>query len=166
MKPLITRAQLIQGTPMGGNIDPDEYSFVIKDTEDLLIEPILGTALFQRIKSDNDSGAISGIYKTILDNYIVPILKHSVAAEYIVESAYNVRNGGIFKHLPTNAEAVSKNEVDFLTERQRTKAQVHIDRLERFLCDKGNELPEYKEQSNDYDIKPNTDTNYLGGWHI
>ncbi len=164
---LITNFQLTEGSPLGGNIDVDKYSFVIKETQTFVIEPILGTKLYNKIVSDNDAGTITGVYKTILDNYIRPILIYTVSAEYMMIASFNVANAGIFRYAPENTEPISQKETEYLANKQRGKADVYIERLQRFLCDSANDIEEYDlAQDNDYDVKPDKHLNTFGGWRL
>lgn len=160
---LIKASEITKNTPMGGNVDPDKYIYCVKDAQVTVIEPLLGTKLYDKLLTDFTANSLTGDYLELLNEYIKPILIHSAFADYIVIGAYNVTNGGIFKHNPQDGETVSKNEVDYLAEKQRSKAQVYIERAERYLCDKN--LPEYRTQDNNYDIK-GQDMNYLGGWKL
>ena len=162
---LITNAQLIEGSPLGGNIDLDKYQSVIRDTQILTLEPILGTKLYNKILADYEANTLSGDYLELHTEYIVPILVHSTAAEYITISGFNVANGGIFRYTPENATPADKNEIDYLANKQRSKADVYIQRLQKYLCDKN--LPEYDQpQDENYDIKPDKDVNTFSGWRL
>ncbi|WP_136465530.1 hypothetical protein [Flagellimonas onchidii] len=161
---LIKAIDITKNTPLGANIDVNKYLHVIREAQVFVVEPILGTKLYDKVLADYAANTLTGDYKTIHEEYIKPILYHSVAAEYILTASYNVANGGIFKNNPENSEPVSKTEVDFLVQNQRDKADTYINRLERFLCDKN--LPEYRQaQDNNYDLQPDTSDLY-GGWKL
>lgn len=162
---LITNEQLIEGSPLGGNIDIDKYQSVIKEVQVFVIEPILGTKLFNKICSEFNTDTLVGDYLELHTNYIVPILIHSVAAEYITIAGFNVANGGVFRYSPQDAIPANKSEIDFLSNKQRSKADVYIQRLENYLCDKN--IEEYDQpQDNTYDVKKRYDTNLFGGWRL
>jgi hypothetical protein len=158
---LVKASEVTKNTPIGGNVDVDKYIYCLKDAQITVIEPLLGTKLYKKLTSE--FGTLTGDYLTLVNEYIKPILIHSAAAEYIVIAAYNISNSGISKHLPQDSESVSKAEVDYLAEKQRSKAQVYIERADRFLCDKN--FPEYRTQDKNYDIK-RQDINYMGGWKL
>jgi len=160
---LIKAAEITKSTPMGGNVDVDKYIYLIKDVQVTVIEPLLGTKLYNKLQVDYAADTLTGDYLALVEDYIKPILIHSSFAEYVVIAAYNVSNGGINKSQPENTTAVSKSEVDYLSEKQRSKAQVYIERCERFLCTET--FPEYGTQDNDYDIR-SQDVNYMGGWSL
>lgn len=142
---------------MGGNVDIDKYKPCIFDVQVTVIEPLLGNELYEKIKTDFDSDELAGLYLELYDSYLKPILRHQVFAEYVEIGAYTVANGGIFKHQPDNSEVVSKSEVQYLAQTQRTKAQMYVERAKKWLCE--NNIPEYSrcEQGK---------TRLSGGWHL
>lgn len=164
---IIRPIDITKNSPLGGNIDIDSYVSVIKEAQVFVLEPILGTKLYNKIVSDYASDSLTGVYATIHADYILPIITHTVAAEYILIASYNVRNGGIFKHNPENGESVNKTEVDYLANKQKAKADVYIERLQRYLCDQQANIAEYTyNQDNDFDQKPDKDLTTFGGWFL
>ena len=154
---LIRPSEITEFTPLGGNVDVDKYKPCIYDVQITVIEPLLGTTLYEKIKTDFDTDALEGLYETLYNDYLKPILRHQVFAEYVEIGAYTVANGGIYKHQPANSEVVSKSEVQYLAQTQRTKAQLYIDRAEKWLCK--NNLPEYSACCSK-NIKVSS------GWHL
>ncbi|HEA22743.1 hypothetical protein LCGC14_1114190 [marine sediment metagenome] len=164
-KLLLKADDLTKNTVMGGNIDVNHYLHIIKENQVFVIEPILGTKLYDRILADFTAQTLEGNYATLLNDYIKPILIYSVAAEFILTHSYNVANGGIFKSQPENAAPVSKSEVDFLVQNQQNKAGAYIQRMKEFLCDTN--IPEYSgSQDNNFDVKPQHGFTYTGGWQL
>lgn len=164
---LITDDQLTNGSPLGGNIDVDKYSYVILETQVFVIEPILGTKLYNKLLSDFNNDTLEGVYETLLINYIQPIIISHVSAEYISMAGIHVANAGLYKYNPENTESVSIKEREHLAQKQRAKADVYIERLQRFLCDSTTDIDEYDlAQDNNFDVKPDRDLNTYGGWRL
>lgn len=162
---LLKADDLTKNTILGGSIDPQKYVHVIKECQIFVIEPILGTKLYDKVLLDYEQDSLTGDYLTLLNDYIKPILIYSVAAEFVLVHSYNVANGGIYKSQPDNATPVSKLEVDFLVQQQQNKVDAYIQRLDKFLCDKN--LPEYSQtQDNTYDVYPDKTLQFTGGWHL
>lgn len=162
---LITNVELVAGSPLGGNIDVDKYQSVIKETQVFIIEKILGTKLYEKILTDFEAGPLAGEYLTLHTNYIVPILIHSVAAEYITISGFTVANAGIFRYTPENGTPADKSEIDFLSNKYRAKADVYIQRMQDYLCETN--IDEYDQpQDKNYDIDPDKRLNTFGGWRL
>lgn len=154
---LIRPSEITAYTPMGGNVDVDKYIPCILDVQVTVIEPLLGTKLYEKIKQDFQDETLEGDYQVLFTNYLRPILRHQVFAEYVEIGSYTVANGGIFKHAPENSETVNKAELQYLAQTQRSKAQMYIERAERWL--RSNPLPEYSGSCNK-DIKVS------GGWFL
>jgi len=105
---------------------------------------------------------VNARWKTILDDYIVPMLIWYAQASYYPFAAYQVRNGGVFKHRSENADTVSKTEVDFLVEKARTNADWYSRRFIDFMSFNQTTYPEYTSNTND-DIYPSYEATF-NGW--
>ena len=103
---LIRPSEITEMTPLGGNIDVDKIKPVIFDVQITVIEPLLGTNLYNKIITDFENDDLSGDYLELYDNYLKPILRHQIFAEYVEIASYSVDNGGIFKHQPENSQIV------------------------------------------------------------
>lgn len=159
---LITSSELAKNTPMGGNVDPDKYTNLIIDVQDLVLEPILGTKLFNKILSDFDSDTLTGVYETMFNDYIKQVMWHSVFAEYIKIGSIWVSNKGMFKGFAEDSETATQDEIDSLAKAYQSKADAYIARLERYLCDV--DVPEYDDgQDENYDIDPKSGLRTISG---
>ncbi len=149
---LIQPIELTEYTPIGGNVDTDKYLPVILDVQLTVIEPLLGVTLYNKIVEDYKNNDLAGEYEILYSQYLKPILRHQVAAEYTLIGAYTVANGGIFKHKSENSDPATTKEITFLSEAQRNKAQTYIDRAERWLDNSS--IAEYKRKgcSNNFNI--------------
>lgn len=138
---LLNDNEITESTLLGGNIDVDRYKFCIIDAQISKLEECLGETLYEKIKTDFDASTLAGNYLILHTKYIKPFLIHQSALEYLKIGAYHVSNGGIYKHTPSNGTAIDKNEVDFLVENQRSKAEMYLQRMEKWLA--VNTIPEY-----------------------
>jgi len=164
---LITDTDLIKGSPLGGNISLSKYRSVIEEIQIFNIEPILGTKLYEKIKTDYDAETITGLYNTILVNYVQPIIINMVVAEYVIISRLVMNNSGVHIRTPENLQPASESEVSSFASRFRAKAEVFEERLQRFLQDQISNIAEYTtNQDTDYDIKPDKDVNLYGGFYL
>ena len=82
--------------------------------------------------------------------------------DYLPFAAYQVRNGGVFKHTSETSETVSKNEVDYLVEKARTNAEWYSRRFIDFMSFNQSTYPEYTSNTND-DLYPSYDATF-NGW--
>jgi hypothetical protein len=165
---LITAQEIYTNTSMGGNVDPDKFNHIIRDIQVLVLEPILGTALYDKIVTDFNEGStnnLAGDYLTMFNDYIKPVLWHSCYADYLRDGVILARNGGIITHNPTDGSPSNSDDIKYVAKRAQSKADTYIERLERFLCDQ--DIPEYKDsQPNAFDLSPKRDVGTIGGWYL
>ena len=154
--------EITASTILSGNIDIDKYNFVILDVQLRLIEPLLGTELYDKIVSDIEGTGLNGLYLKMFDDYIKPILKHQTVAEYIEIASYMVDNGGIYKHTADNKEIVNKDEVQYLSQKSKSLATTYIKRFDKWICK--NPLPEYKTYQDEVNASKNINT--MTGWYF
>lgn len=159
---LLSDADLTANTPLGGNIDPDKYRFCVLDAQRSKLEEILGEDLYNKIKTDFDADTLAGDYETLYTKYIKPFLIHQSAMEYLLIGAYTIANGGISKHTPSNGQPIEKNEVDYMVQNQRSKAEMWQQRMEKWLS--VNPLDEYNSDS-DTIVPPNKASGF-GNWYL
>ena len=158
----ITRTDLVKNTILDGNVDTDKFIQFIKIAQEIHIQNYLGTDLYNKISADILASNLSGAYLTLVNSYVQPMLIHYAMADYLPFAAYQVKNGGVFKHTSENAESVSKNEIDYLVKKERDIAEYYTRRLIDFLDFNNSSFPEYSTNSND-DIFPDKDS-LFNGW--
>lgn len=130
-------------TILSGNTDTDKFLFSIADAQKSVIEPMLGTLLYDKIKEDIENDTLTGLYLELYTDYIKPITKHEAVAQYIEIASYIVDNGGIFKHTSDKKEVVPKDEVQYLAGKYHNSAQMDIGRFNKWICK--NPLTEYQQ---------------------
>lgn len=163
---LITSQEIKTNTPMGGNVDSDNIMSLIYDAQRMVLEPILGTKLYDYIIA-NYNAPLTGLYLQMYEDYIKQVLWHSVYADYLRVSNVIASNGGTFTNQPDNASTSNLDEVRYIAKNYQSKADSYIEGLNRFLCSKMSEIPEYTyNQDNDYDINPDNDISTIGGWFL
>ena len=146
---------------LGGNVDVDKFNFIIEYVQVSVIEPMLGTELYDKIYDDYDNGTLTGDYLTLFEDYVKPILRHEATGQYLILAQYTVSNAGVFKHAPNNAEVVDPNEVKTVTEYYHEQAQTYIKRFDKWICK--NMLPEYKTCQDEVNAQ---NINVQSGWYF
>ena len=62
------------------------------------------------------------------------MLIHYAMVDYLPFAAYQIKNGGIFKHSSETAETVSKSEVDYLVNKEREFAEYYTRRFIDYMA--------------------------------
>lgn len=161
---LITRDDLVRFTAVNGNVDTDKFIQFIKIAQDIHIQNYLGTKLLQKIQADIVANTLTGNYKSLVDNYVKPMLIHWGLVEYLPFAAYTIANKGVYKHSSENSENVEKNEVDFLIEKERQIAQHYTERFIDYITFRNDLFPEYTTNSNG-DMYPDSSNNRIS-WYL
>jgi len=161
---LITTQEIKNNTSMGGNVDADKYMHLLYDVQVLILEPTLGTALYDRIVADYSADTLSGDYLEMYENYIKPVLWHTVYAQYLRDGIVLAQNTGIYENAPENGTPASLENIQYIAKNAQSKADVYLERLERYLCDKN--IPEYDNaQAENYDLDPRN-VSGASGWYL
>ena len=158
----ISRTDLVKNTILDGNVDTDKFIQFIKIAQDIHIRNYLGSKLYNKIGADIIAGSLSGAYLTLVNTYVQPMLIHYAMMEYLPFAAYQIKNGGISKHNSENADGVSKEEVDYLVQKQRNFAEYYTRRFIDYISFHEEDFPEYNSNNNE-DISPDTN-DLFNGW--
>ncbi len=158
----IKRTDLVRNTILDGNVDTDKFIQFIKIAQQIHIRNYLGSDLYNKISNDIIADSLSGDYLTLVNTYIQPMLIHFAMVDYLPFAAYQVKNGGIFKHTSETAETVSKNEVDYLVQKEREFAEYYTRRFLDYMTHNQSSFPEYNTNTNE-DVMPDKDS-LFNGW--
>jgi hypothetical protein len=157
----ITTKDLKRNTIIDGNVDIDKFIQFIKIAQEIHIQNYLGGALYNKISEDIIAGNLQGDYLTLVQDYLKDMLIHFAMVDYLPFSAYQVANGGVFKHTSENSVSATKNEVDYLVDKHRDFAQFYTKRFLDFMCFNNTKFPEYNENQNG-EMYPDHDANFVG----
>ena len=160
----VSRDEIIKFTALNGNIDTDSFIQWVKIAQDIHIQNYLGTKLFNKINDDIVAGTLAGNYLSLTNVYVKPMLIHWSLVEYLPFAAYTIANKGVYKHNSENSDTVSKEEVDFLVEKERSIAENYTRRFIDYMSFNNSLFPEYNTNSN-ADVYPDKDSQFLG-WQL
>ena len=129
------------------------------------IQNYLGTKLYDKISTDilgTGGASLTGDYLTLVNDYIQPMLIHYAMIDYLPFAAYELKNGGLFKHRSENSETPSKDEIDFLVQRHRHFADFYTERFLQYMSfNAPSKFPEYYTNNNE-NMYPDKSNNFLG----
>lgn len=157
----ITRNDLVKYTAVNGNVDTDKFIQFIKIAQDIHIQNYLGSDLFNKISQDILDDTLTGVYLSLVNDYIKPMVIHWAMVEYLPFASYTIANKGIYKHSSENSDTVVKDEVDFLIEKSRNLAQYYTDRFISYMSFNQDSYPEYNSNSNE-DVYPDKNASFEG----
>ena len=149
----ISRTDLVKNTVISGSTDTDSFIQFIKIAQEIHIQNYLGTKLYNKISADIIADTLTGDYLELVTDFLQPMLIHYAMTDFLPFAAYQVKSGGIFKHTSENAETVSKDEVDYLVQKEREFAEYYTRRFVDYICFDSSRFPEYTD-NNSSDVYP------------
>lgn len=142
----ITIKELKRDTAVGGNVDPDKLLPSLQTAQELVIEPVIGSVLYDKLNDGIVSGSLAEPYITLKNKYIHPILIHAALEYHLLYASYQITDGGISKwNGGTNHESIDIKDVNLLTNKEHSLAENYKLRLVKHLENNPDLYPEYKE---------------------
>jgi len=161
----ISRTDLVKNSVLDGNVDTDKFIQFIKIAQEIHIKNYIGSDLYNKISVDiigTGGASLTGVYLLLVNTYIQPMLIHYAMVDYLPFAAYQIKNGGVFKHTSENSETVDKTEVDYLVNKEREFAEYYTRRMIDYVTFHNSDYPEYNTNNNE-DIYPDKDS-LFNGW--
>jgi hypothetical protein len=164
----ISETFLKQNTQVSDNVDVKYIRESILWAQDTEIQPVLGTTLYNKIKTDIAANTLAGVYLALLTDYIQVTLKHYVTAECLAMAHYKVTNKGLQIQDSEQSAPASTSGVNFLVEKETNKGDWYKQRLINYLCEYSSTFPEYENPDSGLDTIQPSNNNYrtsiyLGG---
>lgn len=152
---------LRDNTVINGNVDGELLEPFILLAQNVHIEPIVGTALYNDIITNISS--LSADYVTLLEDYLQPALVQWALYESLPFINYKLTNKSIATKNSDNSDPVELNELHYLRTTVKDVAEYMSERATLFLKANTDTYPLFIEYGSDCDdIKPNQ-TNYFSG---
>ena len=160
---IISEAKLRQFTDINDSVDTALLKNAVRTAQDIEVQRILGTQLYQSILSQIDAGPTwtNSNYETLVNDYIQDFLLYAAYYEALEAIYIRPRNNGLLT--PTGGE--NSIEVDrslFNVKRQNTenKMQFYADRLSSYLAEEQALFPELNTNNKLYEMWPDYASQY------
>jgi hypothetical protein len=164
----ITTSDLKRKSIISGNLDPDRIMQFIEVAQDTHIQNYLGGTLYKKLQTlilnDTINDAGNADYKLLLDTYIKPMLIWFTQSNYLPFAAYQVGNGGVYKHRSENADTISESELNMLINRASETAEFYTRRFMDYMDSNSQLYPEYTTVGTD-DMQPDKDVGFHS-WYL
>jgi len=158
---LISEAKVRAFSDINESVDDSLMVNAIREAQDIVMQPIMGTKLYNALIEKIDNNSLSGSYQILVDDYIQPALVYA-SLYNITENVYvRTRNNGLLT--PTGGENsvnVDKNMYDTKRQSIFNKQQFYSDQLSRYLNEKYNLFPELGENTELYQFIPDYASQY------
>ncbi|QDP66262.1 MAG: hypothetical protein Unbinned805contig1001_33 [Prokaryotic dsDNA virus sp.] len=145
----ISREDLTRNTIIDGNVDTNKFIQFIKIAQEIHLQNYLGTNLYDTISDKITNNQLTGVYLHLVNTYLKSMLIHYAMVDYLPFSAYQIANGGVYKHRSENSEVALPEEVDKMISRHRQFAQFYTRRFLDYMRYNSSDYPEYNNNNAD-----------------
>lgn len=158
---IISEAKLRQFTDINDNLDTAFIKNAIREAQDIYLQRIIGTVLYQKILSDIDSSSLTGVYQTLVDDYIQDFLLYAAYYESLEAIYIRPRNNGLLNATGgDNSQSVDKTLFDTKRQSVNNKMQYYAERLTNYIIEKQGTYPELNENNFLYQQYPDYGNKY------
>lgn len=150
---LISENTLKKQTAINDNVDSGQLRAAISVAQDINLQESISTSLYNKILSLVDTGDITGStntnYKTLLDDYIVPMVIHYSYFYAMDDFIMKFMNVGLVQGFSEQGSPVDINLFKMLKNGARDKAEWYDNRLRLHLFNNDSLYPEYETSTTD-----------------
>lgn len=160
----VNEDKLKSSTAINYNVDTAFLLPFLKIAQDKHLQIILGTKLYDKLQNDIaeiDSATLTGVYKTLVDDYIQDAIIHYALVEALPFISFQIKNGSITQKNSENGTAATRQDVDYLVQKERDSAEFYGQRIVEYLCNDSSSFPEYS-QNTGADLNPISNAYYTG----
>ena len=145
---LISETKLRSFSDINNNVDAKLLTTAISTAQDIYLQRIISTDLYEKLLNDVDNNTLAGVYDTLLNSYVVPYLiwaSYWEALEYIY---IRPRNNGLLT--PTGGENSINVDKDLFEKKRQladNKSQFYGDKLTKYLIQNQASFPELQQNA-------------------
>jgi hypothetical protein len=140
---IISEANLRQFTDINNNVDSELLKNAIRESQDIELQRLLGTKLYNKILEDIKTNTLSGVYEVLVLEWVQNFLLYA-AYYYALEDIYlRPRNNGLL--IPTGGENSEKADGTWYNRKRQSvenKKEFYGERLTNYLIQKQGLYPE------------------------
>jgi hypothetical protein len=162
----ISEQALKDNSIINENVDMKVLLPVIKLAQEKYMMPILGTGLYNELKTQITAASITVLNKTLLDDYIQPALIWWIMAEAPMPLTYKFMNKSVATRSSENANAASLNDLLKLEERFKDNAEWYSQRITNYLLQNIQSYPLYSNPGSGIDTIVPKKTMYSTGMYL
>lgn len=158
---ILSWTKLKQYTDLNDSVDPELLKNAVREAQDIDLQRIIGTLLYDKILSDVEGDTLAGYYKTLVDSYIQDFLLYA-AYRYALENIFiRPRNNGLLTPQGgENSTAVDRQTYEFKRQSAVNKMEYYADRLARYITEEEANFPELTQNTLLYQQVPDYGSQY------
>lgn len=124
----ISEARLKKLTAVHANVEPDELTPFVVQSQDIYIQDIMGTTFYQAMKNKITGDTVSGYYQTLLDDYIAPTLANYAVYLAFPSLNYKIKNKAVMNPTSEESNATDLTSLKYVRGSIQDTAQFYAER--------------------------------------
>jgi hypothetical protein len=140
---IISEEKLREFTDINDNLDSKLLMNAVREAQDIYLQRLTGTSLYEYILNEIDANTLSGNYKKLVDDFIQPYLIYASYWEALDAIYTRPRNNGLLQ--PTGGENSEKADGTWYNRKREmadNKMQYYGERLTNYLIQEQNQFPQ------------------------
>lgn len=160
----VSANRLKRDTAVGGSVDDDLIRPYVYMAQQRWILPVLGTKLYDKISDDIDAGTVTGVYETLLNDYIIPSTVQYSFVQLVPFLRLRFVNNAVVVMNSEQSTAATYDDLKPLMDQALDMATFYRERLIDYICNNSADYPEYTTNTG-ADLSP-TRNNYTQGMNL
>jgi phage anti-repressor protein len=145
------------------NVDVKLLRNSILETQEMRIRSVIGTGLYDELKTQVTAGTKTALNNTLLSDYIAPALKYWVLHDAALILTFKVMNKSIVKRSSENTEVIQATDLDKLMDFFKNRAEYFSERITKYLLENENSYPLFTDAGSGVDTEHPKHNNYTQG---
>jgi len=158
---IISEEKLREFTDINDNLDSKLLMNAVREAQDIYLQRLTGTSLYEYILNEIDADTLSGNYKTLVDNFIQPYLIYASYWESLDAIYTRPRNNGLLQ--PTGGENSEKADGTWYNRKRQmveNKLEYYGERLTNYLIQNESQFPQLNDNGPFWKQYPDYTTGY------
>jgi len=149
---LLSWTKLKQWSDINDSVDPDLLKNNIRLSQDIDLQRVIGTVLYDKLLDLVKNGTIddssNAVYKTLLDDYVQPMLLYAAYYETLESIYIRPRNNGLLTPQGgENSNSVDRQIYDMKRQSVKNKMEFYADKLTRYITQEESSYPELTQNT-------------------
>jgi len=168
MKPrvyLMPTSEIKDSSYIDDNIEDKLINISLLDAQEMILEPLIGSALFEKLYDDVYAGTLTTEYTDLLTDYIWPVLLQGSVYRLSYNLLFRITNSSVVKDSNENSTGISINELNVLIREREQSLNYHSKKLTAYLTAYSTTFPEYLGAVPLDGVSPDQTTDYSVFWN-
>lgn len=151
---LIAYKVLIASSELNENIDPKIIQPLIKEVQEMRIQPLTGSRLFEKLKSAITEDNLAEDYKYLLTEFIHPVIIYNVLSDLPFRLNHRFTNIAVVNRTGENSNAINEQDLQKFSDYHKSRARWYADRLNDYLKANSEKFPEFLQSDKPEELRP------------